>query len=246
MAQNIYDDNDFFKKYIKIPRQAIGLKAAPEWDSFRSLIPDINGSRVLDLGSGYGWISRWARENGASQVDGIELSSNMLSKAREFPSDPLINYVQADLDTLEALPHVDYGVAVSSLALHYLENLPRLVDLVYEALVPGGSFVFSVEHPIYTSPRTPKFVEDSSGHKKWLLDGYLTEGLRTTTWFADGIRKQHRTTETYIMTLLKAGFTLSAIVEWGPSLEQVEKEPKWAENRESPPFLLLKAIKPAD
>ena len=39
------------------------------------------GSRVLDLGCGMGWFCRWAAENGAASVLGIDLSSNMLDRA---------------------------------------------------------------------------------------------------------------------------------------------------------------------
>lgn len=179
MAQNIYDDPAFFKEYIQLARQVHGLDGASEWASFRSLIPDVQGSTVLDLGCGFGWLCRWARENGAKEVRGIDVSENMLSRAKDFPHDPAVTYVRADLETLE-LPSNVYQVVYSSLTLHYLKNLPGLVAQVYEALSPGGSLVFSVEHPIYTSPRNPKFIQDAEGNNVWLLDAYLSEGPRTT------------------------------------------------------------------
>jgi SAM-dependent methyltransferase len=179
MAHNIYDDKTFFDEYIKLPRQVNGLDGAGEWPSFRSLIPDVHGANVLDLGCGFGWLCRWARENGAKEVLGVDQSANMLTKAREFPQDHAIIYQQADLDILE-LPPNTYDIAVSSLTLHYLKNLSGLVAQVYQSLRPGGSFVFSAEHPIYTSPRNPKLVKDQEGHNVWQLDGYLCEGPRTT------------------------------------------------------------------
>jgi 2-polyprenyl-3-methyl-5-hydroxy-6-metoxy-1,4-benzoquinol methylase len=172
MAQNIYDDETFFAGYIQLPRQVLG-------PSFRSLIPDVRGATVLDLGCGFGWLCRWAREKGAKEVRGVDVSENMLSKARDFPQDPAITNLRADLETLE-LPPSTYQVVYSSLTLHYLKNLSAVVAQVYKTLSPGGSFVFSVEHPIYTSPRSPKFVQDPEGHSVWLLDAYLTEGPRTT------------------------------------------------------------------
>jgi len=173
----------------------------------------------------------------------VEISENMLKKAKGFPEDPAITYLQADLETLE-LPPTTYEVVYSSLALHYLKNLPELVAQVYQTLVAGGSFIFSVEHPIYTSPRDPRFVQGVEGSKVWLLDSYLTEGPRITNWFADGVVKQHRTIASYLTILLAAGFHVSNIDEWGPSLEQIKENPDWAENRERPMFLLVKAIKP--
>ena len=242
MAQNIYDDESFFEGYSQLPRQIRGLSGAPEWDYFRSLIPQVQGATVLDLGCGYGWLCRWARENGAEEVQGIDVSENMLSRAREFPIDSGITYLQADLETVELSP-LTYEIVYSSLTLHYLKNLPQLVFQVYRALRPGGSFIFSVEHPIYTSPRDPRFLEITEGRQVWLLDNYLNEGERKTNWFAEGVVKQHRTIGTYLTILLEAGFQLAAINEWGPSIEQVKEKPGWADNRERPMFLILKATK---
>lgn len=242
-AQNIYDDTNFFEGYIQLPRQVDGLDGSPEWPDFRALIPDIKGARVLDLGCGFGWICRWAREAGAEQVLGIDVSSNMLAKAREFPKDPAITYLQADLETLELEPIV-YDVVLSSLAMHYLKNLPALVSQVYERLKPGGTFIFCVEHPIFTAPRKPEFIEGTDGILSWPLNQYLSEGSRVTNWFADGVIKQHRTIATYIMMLLDAGFILSALNEWGASIEQLEQGLEWVKSRERPMFLIIKATKP--
>ncbi|KAH8601249.1 methyltransferase type 11 [Bisporella sp. PMI_857] len=245
MAQNIYDDETFFQGYSQLQRQIHGLEAAPEWDFFQSLIPEVRGRSVLDLGCGYGWLCRWARENGAERVQGVDVSENMLSKARDFPQDSGITYIQADLETLE-LPLNAFQVVYSSLTLHYLKKLSDLIVRVYGALNPGGCFIFSVEHPIYTSPRDPKFIETAEGKQVWLLDNYLNEGDRITNWFAEGVVKQHRTIGTYIRFLLEAGFAISAVEEWGPSDEQIKTKPSWAEHRERPMFLIIKATKSDD
>jgi SAM-dependent methyltransferase len=243
MAQNIYDSDDFFKEYIQLPRQTIGLDGAPEWPALRSLLPtDLTGMKFLDLGCGFGWVSRWARDNGAVQVLGVDLSENMLAKARGFPADEAITYLRADLDSLELLPNT-YNVAFSSLTLHYLTDLPRLIAQVYQALEAGGTFVFSVEHPLFTAPRRPEFIKDSEGYTVYPLDGYLKEGERITNWMADGVMKQHRTLATYVNTLIEAGFTLCAMDEWGPSDELIAEHPGWERSRIRPPFLLMKASK---
>ncbi|KAI9732471.1 MAG: hypothetical protein M1818_007509 [Claussenomyces sp. TS43310] len=243
MTRNIYDEDDFFKGYIQLPRQVIGLSGSPEWPDLRAMIPGLKGAKLLDLGCGFGWVCRWAREQGAEEAKGVDLSENMLAKATEFPQDDAISYTRANLETLELSPST-YQVVFSSLAFHYLENLPGLVAQVYRSLTPGGTLVFAVEHPIFTAPRTPDFIEDAEGRVIWPLDGYLREGPRVTSWFTDGVVKQHRTISTYITILLEAGFVLSAINEWGPNEEQIKEFPEWARIRERPPFLLVKATKP--
>ena len=243
MAQNIYDSEEFFKEYIQLPRQVIGLDGAPEWPALRSMLPaSLTGAKFLDLGCGFGWVCRWAREKGAVQVRGVDLSENMLAKARKFPADESITYLRADLDSLE-LPPNTYDVAFSSLTFHYLKDLPRLVAQVYQTLVAGGTFAFSVEHPLWTAPRNPNFIQDSEGHTVWPLDKYLDEGERLTNFLVDGVIKQHRTLATYINILIDAGFTLSAINEWAPSEEEMPANPGWEKSRIRPPFLLVKASK---
>ncbi|WP_205750463.1 class I SAM-dependent methyltransferase [Deinococcus fonticola] len=81
-------------------RSVQGLSGAPEWLAMRALLPDLTGLRVLDLGRGFGWFCRWSREQGARAVTGIDISVNMLERARTSTSDAGITYLQADLEDL--------------------------------------------------------------------------------------------------------------------------------------------------
>ena len=92
MTQNIYDDGEFFAGYSRLRRSVDGLDGAPEWPALRSLLPDLRGSGVLDLGCGFGWFCRWARQQGAARVLGIDVSERMLAQARATTQDPAITY----------------------------------------------------------------------------------------------------------------------------------------------------------
>ena len=240
MTQNSYDNDSFFSGYSTLARSVQGLNGAGEWASIRALLPDMAGLRVVDLGCGFGWFCRWAREAGAAEVLGLDLSEKMLAKAAQDTSDPAITYGRADIDRLDLAPGA-FDLAYSSLALHYLEALEAVMAAVHAALVPGGHFVFSVEHPIYTAPSRPGFVTAEDGRRLWPLDGYLSEGHRVTNWFAPGVVKHHRTVASDVTALLSAGFTLAALQEWGPSDAQIAEHPGWADERQRPPFLLVAA-----
>ncbi|KAK1768108.1 S-adenosyl-L-methionine-dependent methyltransferase [Phialemonium atrogriseum] len=249
MSQNIYDQQDFFEKYSELPRSVKGLDGAPEWPHLQSFLPDLTGLRVLDLGCGFGWFVRWAKEHGAETVHGVDISQNMLDRARGMTEDGKhdgITYQRADLDELR-LPEGDrgsYDVVFSSLAFHYLEHLPELVGKVHGALKPKGRLVFSVEHPIFTAPSTQGMqVNPETGRKYWPLDDYQKEGLRVTNWLANGVRKQHRTLATYINILLSAGFELTDFHEWHPSPEELAEHPSWDTEIVKPTFLLIGATK---
>lgn len=248
MAQNVYDQEQFFNEYCKLPRSEKGLEGAEEWPTLRGLLGGLHDDRILDLGCGFGWFCRWARENGARQVRGIDISQNMLTRARAATaSDSAITYEVGDLDTV-SLPNVpSYELVYSSLAFHYLSDLSSLFEKIYECLVPNGRFVFSVEHPIFTAPLTPSWDRDDNadGPKSWMLNSYAEEGPRVRDWLAKGVRKQHRTIDTYVSLLLKTGFVITALKEWMPTREYIEAHPEWVGERSRPLFLLLAAQVPA-
>ena len=239
MTQNVYDNPEFFAGYSALPRSVGGLDEAPEWPTLRAMLPDLRGRRVLDLGCGFGWFCRVAREAGAHEVLGIDVSENMLARARQMTSDPAISYRRADLETL-SLAADSFDLAYSSLALHYLENLPALFSQTRKALKAGGRFVFSVEHPLTTAPSKQGWRTEEE-RQVWPVDRYLDEGPRTTDWLAKGVVKQHRTIATYLNLLIAAGFSILKMEEWGPNDAQIAAHPEWACERERPPFLLVSA-----
>jgi SAM-dependent methyltransferase len=240
---NIYDDEQFFSGYSRLPRSVAGLDGAPEWPSLRALLPDLRGRHVLDLGCGFGWFCRWAREQGAAGVLGIDVSERMLARAEASTHDPAIVYSRADLEELD-LPGESFDLVYSSLAFHYLVNLEALLTQVYRALVPGGRLVFSVEHPLYTAPSDLTWSVNAAGRKTWPIDRYLEEGPRSRDWLTRGVIKQHRTLATYINLLLRLGFTLTHVEEWGPTDEQIAAQPHLADERQRPTFLLVAARRP--
>lgn len=240
MTQNIYDDEEFFARYSRLPRSIEGLDGAPEWPALRALLPDLRGLAVLDLGCGFGWFCRWARQQGAARVLGIDVSEKMLARAAAATPDRAVTYTRADMERLE-LPPESFDLVYSSLALHYVRNLEELVSVVHRALIARGSLVFSVEHPIFTAPSRPSWTIGAAGQKTWPVDGYLAEGPRSTDWLAKGVVKQHRTIGTYLNMLVRSGFAICRVEEWGPTEQQIAAQPNWADERQRPPFLLVAA-----
>jgi SAM-dependent methyltransferase len=242
MTQNIYDNESFFSQYSGLPRSVEGLDGAPEWPTLRTMLPEVSRRRVVDLGCGFGWFCRWARQNGAASVLGLDVSEKMLDRAHAETGDPVIAYQRVDLERLD-LPAASFDLAYSSLALHYIENLERMLEVVYRALAPGGWLVFSAEHPMTTAPTAPEWVTAADGHQTWPVDNYLSEGPRSTDWLAKGVIKQHRTIASYLNLLIGLGFVISRVEEWGPSPEQIAAHPEWVNEAQRPAFLLVAAWK---
>jgi SAM-dependent methyltransferase len=240
MTQNIYDRAEFFDGYSQLRRSIEGLNGAAEWPAMRAMLPDLHGLRVVDLGCGFGWFCRWAREQGAAQILGIDVSEKMLARARSTASDAEITYDRTDMERLD-LPDACFDLAYSSLALHYIEGAARLFSKIHRALVPGGHFVFSTEHPIYMAPTKPGWLIDDEGRKTWPVNRYLVEGPRTTDWLVKGVVKHHRTIGTTLNLLIQADFTIEHVEEFCPRAEQVAARPELAEECERPMFLLVGA-----
>jgi SAM-dependent methyltransferase len=240
MAQNVYDRPDFFDGYSQLPRSRHGLAGAPEWPTVRSMLPDITGFRVVDLGCGFGWFCRWASEHGAAQVLGVDLSEKMLERARAETRVGAVSYAAADLELL-SLPEAGFDLVYSSLAFHYVKDAARLFTAIHRALVPGGHLVFSTEHPIFMAPSRPGWSITEDGRRTWPVDGYFVEGRRETDWLSPGVVKYHRTIGTTLGTLLRAGFRIDRVEEFCPSPEQVAQNPDFAEEIERPMFLLVAA-----
>lgn len=242
MAQNIYDDPAFFAGYGTLPRQVHGLAGAPEWPSIRAMLPGIAGKRIVDLGCGFGWFARWAREHGAASVLGLDLSQKMIARARADTADPAIEYRIADLETL-ALPEAAFDLAYSALAFHYVADFAQLIRTVHRALVPGGRLVFTIEHPIYMAAAHPRWWTDEDGRKTWPINRYAVEGERRTDWFAKGVLKHHRRIGTTLNTLIEAGFAIGHVEEFAPTPEQISENPDLAEELERPMMLLVSAVR---
>lgn len=240
MAQNIYDNPEFFAGYSQLGRSVEGLAGAAEWPALQAMLPALHGFKVVDLGCGYGWFCRWAREQGAEKVLGLDVSEKMLERATTLTSDHAITYARADLEQLD-LPAASFDLAYSSLTLHYIEGLTALLSNVYRALVPGGRLVFSIEHPIFMAPTRAGWLIDAQGRRTWPVDSYQMEGPRLTDWLAKGVIKQHRTLGTLLNLLIDTGFTLNHVEEWGPTDEQVAARPELAEERDRPMMLLVAA-----
>lgn len=239
-APSLYDRPDFFAAYSRLARSLRGLDAAPEWPVLRGMLPDLRGRRVVDLGCGFGWFCRWAAAQGVARVLGLDVSEQMLARAAADTADPAVEYRQRDLEAL-VLPEGAFDLAYSSLALHYIADLERLIGVVHRALAPDGRLVFSIEHPIHTAPMRPGWIEGEAGRRIWALDSYSVEGRRVTDWLAPGVVKYHRTLGTILTLLVRTGFHVSHVVEFCPTEAQIAARPEMEEERDKPTFLLVGA-----
>jgi len=243
MKENKYDDSQFFEQYSQMSRSVEGLQGAGEWHVLRRMLPEFTGKQVLDLGCGFGWHCRYAVENGANRVVGIDLSANMLKKAHEINNLPEIEYLQLSVEDY-AYPPQTFDVVISSLTFHYIADFNDICQKVNRTLVPGGAFVFSVEHPIFTALGSQDWYYDADGNKlHWPVDTYFTEGYRRAVFLGEEVVKYHKTLTTYINSLLMNGFEIKELIEPQPTDEALKEIIGMEDELRRPMMLLISAVK---
>jgi SAM-dependent methyltransferase len=151
---------------------------------------DVNGLRVLDLGSGTGELCWLARSAGAREVVGVNLSDSEIAFARGHVD---ADFVCADVvDYLASLPDrsVDRIYALNLLEHLCKDQLVRLLEQAHRCLDAGGQLIALV--PNATS-------------------GY---GAMTRYW---DITHQLAFTPSSVRQLMRlCAYTSSTFREWGP------------------------------
>lgn len=236
-ALNQYDNPDFFNAYAQMARSQLGLEGAGEWHQLKPLFPDVRGKTVLDLGCGYGWHCKYAADQGASSVLGVDRSERMIREAQQRNPDEMIAYRTCDLMEY-GYPEARFDLVVSNLVLHYIEDLDAVYRLIHRTLKSGGVFLMNIEHPTFTAGVNQHFAVDGT----WPVDNYYYPGERITDFLGHTVSKQHHTLTQILGGLLKIGFQLEAVEEAMPP-ESMMHLPGMTDEMRRPMMLLVRAKK---
>lgn len=241
--ENPYDDDGLFREYSGMARSINGLSGAGEWPALEKMLPDFCGKRVLDLGCGYGWHCRYAIEHGAIACTGIDISEKMLKEAWRRNASFWTDYRLTPIEEYEFEPDT-FDVVISSLAFHYLDDFGNLCKKIHRCLTPGGVFVFSVEHPVYTASGSQQWITGEQGEKRhWPVDRYFDEGRREADFLGRPVTKFHKTLTSWINGPLSAGFAITGLVEPEPDKTLLESVPGMADELRRPMMLIVSAVK---
>ncbi len=242
--QNIFDDETLFRGYRKLRENPESANELFEKPALFALLLGLEGKAILDLGCGFGDHCMEYVRRGAASVTGIDISEKMLEAARGENADPRITYVRMAMEDIGTLAG-PFDLAVSSLAIHYVEDYRGLVKNVYRLLADGGLFVFSQEHPMNSCfGGGERWTKDENGNKLFAnISRYSVDGEREDSWFVDHVKKYHRTFSTVVNTLIEEGFTIERITEPVPTEEQMRLWPRHADLAHRPDFMLVRARK---
>lgn len=248
MKQNIYDNEIFSKEYDNMRNDNKGMSANDviEIPIFRSLLPNLENKRILDLGCGYGENDLYFVENGAKYVLGTDISKHMIDIANKENKKDNIDYKVLAMEDISGI-NDRFDLVVSSLAFHYIKDYDKLLSDIYNLLNDNGCLVFSMEHPIADCIILDDKINSNHiniGNRKFtLVSDYNREGLRVHHWNGCDVNKYFRNFSTIINGLIKNGFIIDEINECKPTEEMIKKNKKYENQYDSPYFLFVKAHK---
>lgn len=243
--QNIYDDEKFFGAYMDMRENQPNANDLLEIPIIKTMMPDLRGKSVLDLGCGAGGMSKFFVDMGAARVVAIDISNNMIEHAKQVNHDEKIEYRVLGMEEISSIAE-KFDIVFSSLAFHYVENFTKLIQDISSLLAPNGVLLFSQEHPLSTATILHKDMEkyiDMDGKRYFLMSDYNNNGERLLNRKLDSGIKYHRNFTIIINSIITAGLNITELQESQPLPDAVAKREKYKYQIDKPLFLFIKATK---
>lgn len=203
---------------------------------------------ILEIGCGEGFIARALAEKGAT-IMASDIAPELIAIAREKGEGP--EYHVGSSDDLSWVRLRTQDVVVAVLTLQNTERLEEVMKQVSRSLVPGGRFVFVLNHPAFRIPKATAWGYDEATATQFRrVDAYLSARTEKMDMHPGARGKKsftysyHRSLQDYVKALRGAGFTLTRLEEW-VSHKTSEPGPRAkAENvarKEFPLFMCIEA-----
>ena len=234
-----YDDDVVFETYksgretrVDSPNETL------EKPVFDELVGDLARLRILDLGCGNAAFGLEALQQGCHSYLGIDGSNKMVEAAKANLAGTHGMVMHTSIEAWE-YPVCQFDLVTSRLALHYVSEIALVFAKVHEALVEGGRFVFSIEHPVITS--CDRGWQTPGPRQDWIVDNYFETGPRLTHWMGGEVIKYHRTIEDYFAALRATGFVVDALRESRPQRARFREEATYERRKRIPLMLFFSA-----
>ncbi|MEO6254902.1 MAG: class I SAM-dependent methyltransferase [Ferruginibacter sp.] len=114
--------------------------------ALQQTLADIHFDSCLEIGCGTGKNTAWLISK-AKEITAVDLSYEMLAKAKEKIGSEKVSFVQADILQDWDFVNKKYGLVSFSLVLEHIEHLEPVFYKASEALVPGGYIYIGELHP---------------------------------------------------------------------------------------------------
>lgn len=180
---------------------------SPEEDQL-NLFGDITDKKVLDIGCGSGHSLQYMGDKGAAELWGLDLSTKQIETANTLLSKQKVkvSLFESPMEDNPGLPSNYYDIIYSIYALGWTVDLPSTLANIHNYLKPGGTFIFSWEHPIHDRL---SYEQSSFTLKK----SYNIEGPEYNEAWHSNVVTYHRKLSTYINTLIDSNFIIEKVID---------------------------------
>ncbi|MDQ4005732.1 MAG: class I SAM-dependent methyltransferase [Actinomycetota bacterium] len=196
-------------------------------------------SRVLDVGTGEGQVARLAADVATDRVVGADPSWAQLLVARDRAGGP--RYARAAADRLP-FPAASFDAVVACLVFEHIDEVDEALTEVGRVLVPGGRFLFFLNHPLLQTPNSGWIDDQILDEQYWRIGPYLLEDK-----VMEEVEKDiflpfvHRPVSRYVNAMAAAGLFIRRMEEPAPPPGFLERAEEYREAATIPRLLFLLA-----
>ncbi|MDT0162497.1 MULTISPECIES: class I SAM-dependent methyltransferase [Bacillus] len=173
-----------------------------------NLLGDPAGKKVLDIGCGSGHSLLYMDGRGAAELWGIDLSPKQIHTAQQVLGGAAapVRLFESPMENDPGLPDQYFDIVYSIYALGWTTSLEETLGNIHRFLKPGGTFIFSWEHPFFSRIRSKdsSIIIDKPYHEEGI---YNHEG-----WNTPAFMQQYKVS-TYINALVSQGFIIERVIE---------------------------------
>lgn len=196
------------------------------------LLGEVKGRKILDAGSGNGYLSRMLTKKGALVV-GVEPGESMYQFAVEKEKNEKlgIEYIREDLSKFTFFKD-DFDVVIANMVFMDIPDYKPAIKNCISSLKKGGIFIYSLLHPCF-----PGFESDWQKLKHVEIKDYFNE----STIEAQYGHVFYRPLQNYINVTNDYRCVTERILEPQLSKEFSDKNPALNRSHFVPQFIVIKA-----
>ena len=167
---------------------------------------DIAGRDVLEIGCGTGKNTEWLAQH-ASSVVGMDLSPEMLSRARSRLSSSNVSFAEHDIQRTWPMPDESVNAVVGNLVLEHISNIQIVFHEAQRVLRPNGTLFLCELHPFRQRLGSQAQFTDAKSGDRLKVEAYA-----------------HDVSE-YVNGGIDAGLKLVRVGEWWDDLDRTSGAP---------------------
>ncbi|WP_203247358.1 class I SAM-dependent methyltransferase [Sporosarcina beigongshangi] len=202
------------KSWDEVAPRFFGRNPLPEYGPLApgeeelNLLGDVTGAKVLDIGCGSGHSLQYMDQRRAGELCGVDLSKTQIETAKKLLDSckSPVHLFESPMEKNPGLPNDYFDIVYSVYALGWTTDLHQTISNIHQYLKPGGIFVFSWEHPLFS--RAELAENELRFHKSYHEEGSYDHDA----WHAPAIMQQYKIS-TYINTLIECGFQIEKVIE---------------------------------